>query len=233
MIEKEIKQFPIFWTFIKKNGVTSIHQVMFLGLYVNAYTELNGNGRVTTIEKAIFKIAGRSDIFIGGVGRTSGQGIADHPSSDGRKKYFSLNSVYATKEDAIKASKEPNPYKTNPTEEFHHLYDETYTITKHSPLFELGSFSWENNVPSNMKLKTNEKGNTYLCGWRSNGLEVGYYRVRGKDKVQVIEGETIHNVSDHMIFDMVSREWVNQPQHDYYASKEECEEMCPNKVYVF
>lgn len=230
-MEKVIKNFPIFWTFIKKDGMTTIHQVKFKALYVGAWTSTNDNGRVVQVEKAIFNIAGRPELFIGGTNRkTIAQGMSDH--SDGRKKYFSLNSVYATKEDAEKASK-GNIFSENKAEEFHHLGDERYTITKYSPLFKLGEHSWENNVPSNMKLKTDKEGNTYLCGWRTNGLEAGYYRVNGKDKVQVIEGEVVRNISDLMLFDMVSREWVNQPKYDYYATRQECEENCPNKVYVF
>ena len=222
-MEKRIKNFPIFWTFLIQNGITTIHQVRFRGLYVSARNKCG----CVEIEKAIFNIAGRPEIFIGGSQRY-GRGISEYPN-DKSKKYFTLDCVYATREEAEKAAKS-NCYPHN---QFHHIGDTSYTTTKWSPLSVLNEYSWENNVPSNMKLKTNNEGISYLCGYRFDGLETAYYRVEGERDVKVAEGEVIKNISARMIFDMVSREWVNKPQYDYYKTKEECEEVSVQKVFVF
>lgn len=226
-MEKIIKNLPIFWTFINKNGMTTIHQVRFRGLYVSARTETKDGFCKVEIEKAIFNIAGRPETFIGG-SKKFGAGISDYPN-DNSKKYFTLSEVYATREEAEKASK--STYY--PRNQFHHINDTRYTTTKWSPLSVLSEFSWQENIPSNMKLKTNNEGVSYLCGYRFDGLETSYYRVEGERNVNVVEGETIDNISELMVFDMVSREWVNKPKYDYYKTKEECDNVSEQKVFVF
>lgn len=229
MEEKTNKQFPIFWTYIERNGEKTIHQVRFKALCVKGVYETNSMGhKRVEIYKSVFQIAGRNGIFIGC--------SKSNESDASLKQYFPLDKVFATKELAEYCAKG----KRGVEEHFYSVNGEDghYSITHNNPLLDC-EWSWDRYVPSNMKIvfrDADRNGRSYelLGGYTWTGLEAKLLGVDCKnEKIELANDITVHNSLHYALFDMVSCNWLGEFSKEYYKTKEECENANKVKVYTF
>ena len=224
-MEKVIKNLPIFWTFIRENGVATIHQVKFRGLYSQAIFE----GKFK-IDFAVFNIAGRSELFVGYGGE---YGIR----TEGGRKLFNLEYIFPTKELAEEAAQNVDKYgrvKLDPTKQvFKQNGGNQYIILPNNPLYGQNEWWWGNNAPSNMKAHKCSSGAVKLCGWRWDGLATRFVCAFMEHDIELVDGIVYPNYGCWPVYDMVSCEWVGKFDFQYYSSKEECEKANCTKVFVF
>lgn len=234
MKEKEVKSMPIFWTFMMNNGVVSFHQVKFKAIIINPFDK-NSDG-TQEIDFAVFNIAGRPETFIGrGAVVFDGLRVRDY-KDDSSKKYYPLDLVFETKEQAIRASK-ARTYNLGEEGCFRGCGDSfTYKITESNPLYGNSAWWWGKHTPSNLMVYEWNDGHTRLSGYRWNGTNVVLSRVEaadGEKMLQLVDGVKYSNQFYEPLFDMVSCSWLTNFKHRYYSSREECESDNETKVFVF
>lgn len=228
-MEEKNKQFPIFWTYIERNGEKTIHQVRFKALCVDGSYEIDADGsKYLYAYMSVFQIAGRNGIFIS----------CPEESSDSAslKKYFDLSKVFPTKELAERYAKGDRSIRCH----FRSIssHDCCYRITDQNPLIDC-EWSWDKHIPSNMKvLKTKRDCNgrifEHLVGYAWSGLETVLYNVGCKNKkIELANDIFVHNSLHDALFDMVSCNWLGEFNREYYKTKEECDNANKIKVYTF
>lgn len=233
-MEIHFKSMPIFWTFMINNGVVSFHQVKFKAILINPFDK-NSDG-AQDIEFAVFNIAGRPETFIGrGAVVFDGCRVRDYKGDCG-KKYYPLDLVFATKEQAIEASKEKT-YSLGERGCFRGCGDSfLYSITESNPIYGKSAWWWGKHTPSNLLAYECTDGHTKLCGYRWNGTNVVLSRVEAPDTERIlhlVDGVKYSNQFDEPLFDMVSCSWLTNFKYRYYSSREECENDNETKVFVF
>lgn len=200
---KKVKGLPTFWTFLKRNGVYTIHQARFTKLVVTAKND-RVNFRCIEVNEAFLRLAGKDNLF---VGRTS--------KSKAGCENINLNDIFDTKE-AVEAYIETGK----------HTFPRVFTEDKYIPADESSLYdcdqSWFNNLPPNTFTDEGKDCNElYLCTYVWDGLK------------PVVKGVVGNSDYHTMQFDMVSMEWVTKPTHQCYGSKEECLKANKIEVYVF
>ena len=222
-MEKEkvtkVKKFPIFWTYLKRDGKTTIHQVRFKSLLTFASTNDYPSGQQTEVVFSILEIANTIGQWIGG------------ESSFGDSNYHDLSLIFATKEDAIKAS-QGNEIKG----EFRAVCpkDGWYKIGKNSVLY--GSeWLWYNHIPQNMVLSKRSEGcELYLGGYTWTGVKTIKTAVRHdySDGVNIF-GIRFRRIGTYAAFDMVSGQYIGEPTKEFYKTREECDAKHQIQVFEF
>lgn len=225
-MEKEkvtkVKKFPKFWTFIKKDGVTTIHQVRFKSLLTQAMTLDFNSGQETKVVFSVFEIANTIGHWLGGQ-------IEGDRKRNFDNRYHDLSNIFATKEDAIKASQ-----GLSVNREFKpiNFKDGIYKISKDSILYKSG-WMWYNNIPQGTFVnKVNSE--LHLCGFIWNGIKsviqtIVYDYSNGLN----IFGFRCKTDSVDALYDMVSGQFLGEPIKQYYGTKEECEEKHQIQVFEF
>lgn len=218
----KVKKFPTFWTFLKRNGETTIHQVRFKCLLTLAQTEHVQAEDYDRIEivKSVFDIAGTNAQWIGGECSMGGN-------------YHDLALVFATKEDAIAASQSNK--EADYLAQFGGLCrkDGWYRIKRNSILHR-SEWVWSNHIPNNMTIVHRNGLESFLGGYCWNGiktiLNMAYYDY--SNGVEVC-GTKFRRLGSVAAFDMVTCNYIGKPTKDYFKTKEECERQHNVQVFEF
>lgn len=204
---KKVKKFPIFWTFLKKDGVATIHQVRFSKLETIARIKRYKRDELDEIDvhNATFEIAGTPTECCCALNKPNG---------------FDLSNVFSTFEDAVNAVQNP----TNICPHFKRVLagEGKYHISKRNILHR-SEWTWDKYVPSNMLI--HEDGmDIHLCGYYWNGV---------KTRMQEVDYTINQRISEFPIFDMVSQQFLGTPTKQYYKTKEECDGANCLQVFEF
>lgn len=218
----KVKRFPTFWTYLKRNGVTTIHQVRFKSLLTQAMTLDFNSGQETKVVFSVFEIANTIGHWLGGQIEGGSQRNFDN-------RYHDLSDIFATKEDAIKASQ---GFSVNREFKPINYKDGIYRISKESILYK-SDWLWFNNVPQGMFVRKIDS-ELHLCGYFWNGIKsviqtIPYDYSNGLN----IFGFGYKTKSTDALFDMVGGDFIGEPTKHYYKTQEECDASHQIQVFEF
>lgn len=169
---KKVKGLPTFWTFLKTNGVVTIHQVRFNKLIVTAKND-RVDFRCIDVEEAYLRVAGKDNIFYG---RTSKTTYAN--------ENINLNFIFETRgevETYIETGKYVSP----------RLFTEGKYIPAESSLFDCDQ-SWYNNLPPNTFTDEGDTSNELcLCTYVWDGLKPVVKRVVGNGSYHTMQFDMV------------------------------------------